>query len=77
MTPPLRRRAARPDSELRTARVPRQRFKRLSELAFCAATIGLLLAWGALAVLGSVDIDGTAKLFSGIDGSAWALLNHV
>jgi hypothetical protein len=59
------------------ARERRQRLKRSGELALCGAIIAVLLAWSALAVLGSVDIDGTAKLFSGIEGSAQELLRHV
>jgi hypothetical protein len=49
----------------------------LFEVLFHSAMVGLILAWLALSVLGSVDIDMAAQLFSGAKDRAAALLKHV
>ncbi len=47
------------------------------ERALCWAILGLILAWTAVAVLGSVDIDSTADLFAAMGGSVSQLLHHI
>jgi hypothetical protein len=39
--------------------------------------LAVLLAWVALATLGSVDIDATAELFSAAAGAVGGLMHHV
>ncbi len=47
------------------------------ERALCGAILGLILAWIAVAVLSSVDIDSTADLFAAMGGSVSRLLHHI
>ena len=69
-----RRRSA--DPHRRNERSPRVTMSWI-ERALCGAILGLILAWIAVAVLSSVDIDSTADLFAAMGGSVSRLLHHI